>query len=302
MNVVSLLLTVGLLTQLGGVNPRYTEENGNPVMDRCLIKPRGEDDVRIPAQQAGMIIKMPVTEGSQVSKGDLLALVDDREAKASLRVATYGLQSAEQKAKEDIEIRYAQAAAAVAKVDLEQDQKANLSQPGAVPQIEIRRKSLDYKRSVLQIEKAQKDQILAGLDAKTKAAERDAAQLALDSRTILAPFDGEVVTIYRHQSEWVNPGDPILRLVQFNRLNVEGFAYATQFDRGELLGKPVRVVVTRARGREVTVTGKVVYVDQNVRGDSTYLVRAEVDNQREGNTWLIQPGLQARMTVLLNGQ
>jgi multidrug resistance efflux pump len=302
MNVVHLLLAAGLLAQLGDVNPRYTQENGNPVMERCFIKPRGEDDVRIPAQQAGVLIQMPVTEGSQVSKGDLLALIDDREAKAALQVATYGYQSAEQKAKEDIEIRYAQAAAAVAKVDWEQDQKANLAQPGAVVDIEIRRKSLDFKRATLQIEKAQKDQILASLEAKTKAAERDATQLALESRTILAPFDGEVVTVYRHQSEWVNPGDPILILVQFDPLHVEGFVYATQFDRGELLGKPVRVVVTRARGREVTVTGKVVYVDQNVRGDSTYLVRAEVNNEREDDTWLIQPGLQARMTVLLNGK
>lgn len=302
MNIVGLLLSVGLLAQLGGVNPRYTQENGNPVMERCSIKPRGEDDVRIPAQQAGVLMEMPVTEGSQVSQGDLLALIDDREAKAALQVAIYGLQSAEQKAKEDIEIRYAQAAAAVAEVDLRQDQKANLAQPGAIPDIEIRRKSLDHKRATLQIEKAQKDQILAGLDAKTKAAERDAAQLALESRTILAPFDGEVVTVYRHQSEWVNPGDPILKLVQFDRLHVEGFVYASQFDRGELLGKPVTVKVTRARGREVTVKGRVVFVDQMVQADGSYRVRAEVQNQREGDTWLIQPGLQARMTVLINGQ
>lgn len=296
------LMTVALVSQIGGVSPRYTEENGNPVMDRCLIKPPGEDEVRIPAQEAGVLIKMPVTEGSQVSKGDLLALIDDREAKAALQIAIYGYQSAEQKAKEDIEIRYAQAAAAMAQVDLDQDKKANLAQPGAIPAIEIRRKTLDLKRATLQIEKAQKDQILAGLEAKTKAAERDAAQLALDSRTILAPFDGEVVTTYRHQSEWVNPGDPILKLVQFDRLHVEGFVYASQFDRSQLLGKPVTVKVTKARGREVTVTGKVIFVDQMVQADGSYRVRAEVKNEREGNSWLIQPGLQARMTVLINGR
>jgi multidrug efflux pump subunit AcrA (membrane-fusion protein) len=301
MSVVHLLLAVGLLSQLSGMNPRYTEENGNPVMDRCLIKPPGEAEIRIPAQEAGVLIKMPVTEGSQVAKGDLLAVVDDREAKAELQVAEYSLQSAQQRAKEDIEIRYAKAAAAVAEVDLEQDQKANLNHPGAIPEIEIRRKDLDLKRSRLQIEKAQKDQILAGLEAKTKGAERDAKEMALEWRTILAPFDGEVVTTYRHQSEWVNPGDPILKLVRFDRLHVEGIAYASQIDRGELLGKPVIVKVQRARGREVTVTGKVVYVEQTVQADGSYRVRAEVKNEREGDTWLIQPGLRARMTVLLKG-
>lgn len=301
MNVVQLFLAVGLLSQLSGINPRYTEENGNPVMSGCLIKPPGEDEIRIPAKEAGVLIKMPVTEGAQVSKGDLLAVVDDREAKATLQIAEYSLQSAQQQAKEDIEIRYAKAAAAVAEVDLEQDQKANASHPGAVPEIEIRRKDLDLKRARLQIEKAQKDQVLAGLEAKTKEAERDAAEMALEWRTILAPFDGEVVNTYRHQSEWVNPGDPIMKLVRFDRLHVEGNAYASQIDRGELLGKPVIVKVARARGREVTVTGKVVYVEQTVQADGSYRVRAEVKNEREGNSWLIQPGLQARMTVLLHG-
>jgi multidrug resistance efflux pump len=288
------------MAQLDGVNPKYTEENGNPVLDRCLIKPPGADEVRIPAQEAGVLIKMPVTEGSLVAKGDLLAVIDDREARAALQIAEYSLQSAQQRAKEDIEIRYAQAAASVAKVDLEQDQKANLAQPGAIPDIEIRRKSLDWNRAKLQTEKAKKDQLLAGLESKTKEAERDAAKMALEWRTIVAPFDGEVVATYRHQSEWVNPGDPILKLVRFDQLDVEGFVYASQFDRGELLGKPVVVKVARARGREVTVTGKVVYVEQTVMADGGYLVRAQVKNEREGETWLIQPGLQAQMTVLIN--
>ena len=302
MSVVHLLLAVGLLSQLSGVDSRYTEENGNPVMDSCLIKPPGEDEVRISAQEAGVLIEMPVTEGSRVAKGDLLAVIDDREAKAALQVAQYSLQSAQQRAKEDIEIRYAQAAASVAEVDRDQDLKANLDHPGAIPDIEIRRKTLDWDRSKLQIEKAQKDQILAGLEAKTKAAERDAAKMALEWRTILAPFDGEVVTTYRHQSEWVNPGDPILKLVRFDRLHVEGYVYAKQFDRGELLGKPVTVKVARARGREVTVKGEVVFVEQMVQADGGYRVRAEVKNEHEGDGWLIQPGLEARMTVLLNGQ
>lgn len=300
MHFVKMLIAVTLASQVGGGSYRQTEENGNPVIESCLIKPPAEDEIRIPAQEAGMLIEMPVSEGARVSQGDLLAVIDDREAKAAVNVAEYAVQSAEQKAKEDIEERYARAAAAVAQVDLDQDLKANQVQPQAVPEIEIRRKRLDLQRATLQIEKAQKDRFLAGLEAKTKSAERDAAQIALDARTIVAPFDGEVVTVFSHKSEWVNPGDPILLLVQFDRLHVEGFAYASQFDREELIGKPVTVKVTRARGKEVTVPGKVVYVGQTVQGDGSYLVRAEVENQRAGENWLIQPGLPARMTVALN--
>jgi multidrug efflux pump subunit AcrA (membrane-fusion protein) len=299
MSAFRLLIALGLLLPVSGVERRYTEQDGNPVLDRCLIKLKGEDEIRIPAQEAGVLISMPVKEGSRVHKGDLLATIDDREAQAALKVSEYALQSAQQRAQEDIEIRYAQAAEAVAKIDVLQDLKANKDYPGSIPEIEIRRKKLDRTRSRLQIEKAQKDQVLAGLEAKTKMAERDAAKMALEWRTITAPFDGEVVTTYRHKSEWVNPGDPILKLVRFDTLHVEGFAYADQYDRGELLGKPVTVKVARARGREISVQGVIVYVDQFVRSDGSYRVRAEVKNEREGDNWRIQPGLKAQMIIHL---
>ena len=171
--------------------------------------------------------------------------------------------------------------------------------PGAVPDIEVSRKKLDLKRARLQTEKAAKDQVLAGLEAKTKEAERDAAKMALEWRTILAPFEGEVVEVYRQRGEWVNPGDPILKLARFDEVHVEGVAYADKFDREELLGKPVTVTVTRARGRKVSLEGYVVHVDQSVRSDRSYIVRAEIQNKKEAGHWLIQPGLSGKMTIRL---
>ena len=301
MTAIRLLITLGLLLPVASGNRRYADEDGNPVLQDCLIKLKGEDEIRIPAQESGVLIEMPVKEGSRVAEGDLLAKIDDREAKAAVKVAQYALQSAQQRAEEDIEIRYAKAAEAVAKIDVLQDLKANKDHPGAIPEIEIRRKKLDRDRSTLQIEKAQKDQILARLEADTKNAELEAAEMALKwANPILAPFDGEIVTTYRHQSEWVNPGDPILKLVRFDTLHVEGFAYAHLYDRGELQGKPVTVTITRARGRRINVRGHIVHVDQIVLSDGSYRVRAEVKNKREGDNWLIQPGLKAVMTIQLN--
>ena len=109
-----------------------------------------------------------------------------------------------------------------------------------------------------------------------------------------------MVTTFRHRSEWVNPGDPILKLVRFDKLHVEGFAKADEYNRGELLGKRVTVNIARARGRTISVEGSIVYVDQMVQSDGAYRVRAEVKNEREGDNWLIQPGLKARMTIHLN--
>ena len=189
------LIMVSLLAQTGLDRQKYATGDGNPILQPCLIKLKNENEIRISAQEAGVLIEMPVKEGTQVETGNLLAKVDDRQAAAALKISQYALDSARKRADEDIEIRYAQAAERVAETDLEQDLKANFNKPGAIPDIEIRRKQLDLRRARLQIEKAQKDQVLAGLEAKTKEAERDAAEMALEWHVIDAPFDGEVVEV-----------------------------------------------------------------------------------------------------------
>jgi multidrug efflux pump subunit AcrA (membrane-fusion protein) len=271
----------------------------DPVFEPCLVKVK--DEVEIPAQKEGTLIKLTVIEGTRVKTGDLLAVIDDREAQAAVKVARFGLQAAEERATDDIEERYAAKAAEVAKKDLEKDLDANQRHSGSVPDIEIIQKQLVVEKSDLQIEKAQKDQKLAGLDANTKQAELEAAKVALEKRTIVAPLAGEVVKLQRHQSEWVNPGDPILTLMRFETLYVEVFVPASRFDRNELLGKQVTVVIPRAHGREISLTGKVVHVGQVIESGGNSLVRAEVQNVPDGESWAIQPGMspQGKMTILM---
>ena len=298
-----LLLMLTLVATISGSamnafsQQQYNSDSGDALIDRCFVSVL--DEVRIPAQEAGMLMKMTVKEGSLISKGELIATIDDREAKMGLKVAEYGLKAARQRASDKIEITYASKAAEFAKVDWERVIEANENLAGAVPEIEVRQKKLGWERSVLQIEKAQKDRDLAILDYNTKKAEVEAAEMAVGMRVINAPFDGEVVDMYRHESEWVNPGDPILKLVRFDTLYVEGYAYAKDYDQEELQGRPVTVSVSKARGREVKVKGTIVHVSSIVSGGE-YKVRAEIQNQRTGDNWLIQPGLEARMTIHLN--
>ncbi|NOY30510.1 MAG: HlyD family efflux transporter periplasmic adaptor subunit [Planctomycetes bacterium] len=296
MATTCLFMILSLAAQVADGEQYNVDENGDAVIDRCFV--RVQDEVRIPAQEAGVLIKMPVKEGSRMSQGEVLATIDDREAKMGLRVAEYGLKAARQRAMDKIEVKYATKAAEFAKVDWERVLEANKNLANAIPDIEVRQKRLGWERSALQIEKAQKDRDLAILDYRTKEAEVDAAKMAVGMRVILAPFDGEVVDMYRHESEWVNPGDPILKLVRFDALYVEGYAYAKNFDREELQGRSVTVSISKARGQEISVPGTIIHVSSLIR-DGEYVVRAEVQNQRVGDNWLIQPGLRARMTIHL---
>ena len=137
---------------------------------------------------------------------------------------------------------------------------------------------------------------IAAREAEVKKAELDAAKIQLDQRTIRATFDGEVQQLFQKQAQWVKAGDPIMRLVRFDKLRVECFVRATDFDPVELANRRVTVVAELARGRQARAEGRVVFVDQTTVG-GVYRVRAEVKNQREGDYWLLRPGLKAEMTV-----
>lgn len=301
MAVLQCMIFVLLAGQVSGSSSHSATADGNPVVPKARISVK--DEANIPAVEPGMLTKLTVREGSRVKKEDILAQIDDREAKAMLTISEYALDSAEERAKQNIEERYAIAAFKVADADYRKDLEANRIQKGAVPESELHRKQLDRSRAKLQIEKAGNDQVLAGYDRDTKRAERDAAKMALEWRTIKAPFDGDVVKTFIHQSEWVNPGDPILRLVRFDTLYVEGHIHADDYDRDEVIGKSVTVEAFKARGRKVTVEGKIVYVDPLLLGDhGRYFVRAEVKNELINDSWLLQPGAVARMTIHLDSE
>jgi multidrug efflux pump subunit AcrA (membrane-fusion protein) len=259
-----------------------------------------QHSVEIAAEVEGTLLKLPLREGNIVEEGQVLATIDDRHAQAAYDVAKIGLEAATAKAEDKIEEEYAKAAAAVAEADLRKDLEVNQRNPGAVSNTEILKKKLDFIRSRLQIEKAQKDQVLSKLEADVKQAELTAAEVALQRRTIKAPFAGEAQTVYQKESQWVKPGDPIMRLVKFDVMDVECYVNVQDFDPVELANRPVTVKVNLARGRTATVEGKVVYINQSVlpkAGGGIYLVRAEVQNQKNGDYWLVRPGLAAEMTI-----
>ncbi len=256
--------------------------------------------MQIPAEVEGVLTQFPVREGARVKSGDLLAAIDDRVAKAQVEVAQIALDAARERASDDVEKKYAEAASAVAGVNWQKVQEANQGFANAVPDIDIRQKKLEFRRSLLQIEKADKDIVIAKKEAEVKQGELKAAQIALDRRTILAPFDGEVQQLYRHRAEWVNPGEPILTLVQFDVLYVDGAVKSRDYDPVELQHRKVTVVVHLAQDREATLEGRVVYVNQTVEENlDDYTVRAEIQNQRVGDAWLVRPGLHASMTIHL---
>ena len=293
MHRVSWILTLALLAQPAvAATPSGLE---NPTLRNCLISVK--EEIEVPAQEPGMLIVLDAAPGTQVVRGDLLGKIDDRERRTQKRLALIEQQAAQEKAENDINVRYATAASKVAEAEYQQAVAANRRVHGAFPEAEVRRLQLAWHRAFLQIEQSQVDQQMARYDVQSRAAEVEAADTNIQRRQILAPVDGEITELMKHEGEWVNPGDPVLRVMRFDTLRIEGFLNATRYDPIDVSHRPVTVEVELARGRRVQFTGHISHIESAVQAGGEYRVWAEVTNRREGDQWLLRPGLSATMTI-----
>ena len=266
-----------------------------PTLTDCLVSIK--DEVEVPAQEPGLLIELCVEEGSLVREGELLGQIDDTERQMQKRVALIEQESAQELAHNDINVRYADAAAKVARAEHEQAIEANRRVRGTFPLAEVRRLKLAWQRADLQIEQSQLDQQVAGFTSHTRGAEVDASDANIGRRRITSPVDGEVVARYKHVGEWVNPGDAVLRVVRFDKLRIEGFLKASHHNRRHIAGCPVTVWVELDQGRRLELSGKVTYVSRIIETGGEYRIWAEVTNREEQGDWLLQPGLTATMTI-----
>jgi multidrug resistance efflux pump len=269
-------------------------------IDHCLISVVDEADV--PAQEPGVLREIKVKEGREVSSGDLLAQIDDAKTQMEVRVAKAKLAVAKEKAGDDISVRYAKASADVAEADYRGDADANRKTPGSVPAEELREKLMKYTEAKLSIEKARLELRIADQEANAAKADVDAAEENVRRHQVHAPQDGIVDKVHRHVGEWVREGDPVLHVIRMDRLRVDGFISAAKYRPGDFIdgAAQIRVALAGERpGKPRTFSGKVVFVDPNDHAGGVFLVRVEVENEKENGSWLLRPGQGAEMTITL---
>ncbi len=255
------------------------------------------EEVQVAAQEPGMLMKVDVREGDAVEAGQLLAQIDDIQARMQQRVAEFELRVAREEAASDINVRYARATEAVARQEWVQAVEANKKVAGAVPEAEVRRLVLKQNEAALSIEQAQMRRRIAALEAKVSEARVEAAEVNIERRRITAPLDALVLKVHQHEGEWVQPGMPVFHMIKLDRLWVEGSLKAQHYTPAEVHGRPVTVKVTLARGRQETFAGQVVFVKPVIEADDTFLLRAEIANRQENGFWLLSPGMPAEMTI-----
>ncbi len=275
----------------------------DPTLEHCYVSLI--DDIEVAAQEAGLLVELrdaqgrvvTTQDGQTVTRGMLLAQADDSQPRLQKQAAEAELKAAQARSEDDIEVRYAEAAYRVAQSEYGAAADANSRVEGTVPRSEIRRLQLTQHRAYLQIDRSKMERNVARLNAEVSQATVDSATAAIDRRRIASPIDGIVLTVLKKPGEWVQIGEPVARVARMDRLRVEGFLSAAQFNASEIAGRPVTVHFELARSRKVSLPGQVTFVSPLVQAGNRYRVRAEVQNAQEGGQWLLRPGMASTMTV-----
>ena len=264
------------------------------------------DDVRVPAQEAGRLMKMHVKGNEVVEEGFILAEIDNRDTLSKKKIAEGEVAVAEAQAASTAELEVAEKGVEVSKAEYDANDEIRRKNPGAVSLTELRKFLFQWHRAQAQVKVAETDHTVAGLTTKVKAAQVEAAENELARRQAAAPFKGEVNEVYKQVGEWVQPGDPLVHLVRFDRVRVKGFVYAKSASPTDVIGKPVEIKVFTAGGKQEIVKGKVDFASSIMEGvgdTRQFRIWVDVDNRKntdpisKAEAWAIQSGASATITI-----
>jgi len=269
----------------------------DPVLERCLVSL--VEEAKVPAREAGVLVELVAREGDVVAKGDVIAKIDDNQPQMERRKARAEHEQAVAKAQSDVDVRYAVAAEKVAQIEFEKAAESDRKVPGSVTRVELNRLQLNEQKSELQIEQAQLERKLAELAAAAKGVEVEATENAIERRLITSPLVGIVVQVFPHQGEWMQPGDPLARVVRADKLRVEGYVDSTRWNPEQVRDRPVTAEVVLADNRREKFAGRIVFTSPIVESGGDYRVFAEVENRQAEGTqqWLLRAGQTATLVI-----
>jgi macrolide-specific efflux system membrane fusion protein len=289
------LAIVGGVVLAGSVAAKQTAPSpAEPVLEGCLVSLI--DEVKVPTREAGVIKRLAIRQGDIVKKGDILAEIDDDQPQMERRRAEAEHSQAVAKATSDVDVRYSEKAHDVAKATYDKAEDSHKRVGGSVTEVERHRLRLEWEKTELQIEQAKLERQLASLAATSKQVELEAAEQAIERRRIRSPLDGEVEEVFPHEGEWLQPGEPLARIITIDRLYVDGFVDASKFGPAVLRDRPVTVEIKLDNGRVEALEGRIFKIKHRVEGGS-YRVVAEVKNRQDRGEWLLRAGQIVRMTI-----
>jgi len=283
-------ITVGLLLASPVEIPaRAQERTVSPVVGNAVEVAKCRvtliDRVTLASSRAGVLAYVEARESDRVRVRHIVAGLDSTIAEASLAVAR-------QKASTTVARRMARKMVELSQAEFEKAVLANqkVEGGGVFGEIDLRRLKLGVDKFTLEYEQAENDLKVQALIVKQLETE-------MKTYTVEAPFDGIVTRVHRSKGEAISMGDPLVELVNLDRVRVEGYVGIVDGLRIKE-GTPVTVKLdlpdVDLPEERLEFPGKLVFVDVGVEPVTGQIrVWAEIPNP-DG---ILRSGLPARMRI-----
>jgi multidrug resistance efflux pump len=258
------------------------------------------EDVQVPAREPGVLVALDAKKGQLVNKDDVLGRIDDSDAQIRKLMADSELKSTQEQAASDANLKAAEATIGVALAEYDGSRRIKERAEQAVSEFELRRLQLTHERSVYQADNARVEYAVAQHARNKAAAQLQAVENEISRRIVTSPINGVVVDKFRNVGEWAQAGEPIYRIVQMDRLRVEGMLKVTEYMPEDVAGSPVKIFVITSQGhQEEEFDATIDFVNPVVDPSGEFLIHAEFDNPRKPNgQWRVRPGLDAEIMIL----
>jgi len=258
------------------------------VIDGAVLKT--VEVTSVAAQVAGVLKMVHVREGDRVHVGASLGIIDSKSSDLQLERSKVALDVAQKNLENTIDIDLARKNFAVAENEYARAIESNKVVSDVYPAVEVERLKLVRDRAELEVSRAQFMKEIARLEAVKSEIEHKQLVDLIGKHTISSPVSGMVVALEKRTGEWVEPGAVTVRIVEIDRLRIEGFLNAEQADM-ELLHRDANVELVLA-GKPMKTTAKLVFISPEVNPiNSQVRVFLDIDNS-DGK---LRPGLRPRV-------
>ncbi|MBN2295030.1 MAG: efflux RND transporter periplasmic adaptor subunit [Pirellulales bacterium] len=190
--------------------------SGTPASDLIpegIARPSQRATISAPMQ--GVLVQVPVKGGDHVKKGQILAVMDNRIAKAAVNTARVA-------ADRTAEIDRARHALALARSFLARHVALKDAQAGAEFELEQARSQRDQAEAIL----------ASALEARQQARRNlELEEVRLESHNIRAPFDGQIVCVEATVGTMLTPKDDLLTIVCLDSLEAKLYLPLEEFGR-----------------------------------------------------------------------
>ncbi len=175
--------------------------------------------------------------------------------------------------------------------------QANRTYARSVSQSELAQTRLVAERSELAAEQAARDLESKNVTVDLRRKQVELWERRIDMTRITAPMAGMVVEVLPHVGEWLQTGEPAVRMVRLDRLRIKGFVDGQKFDQSLKGARVTFRTSVPPRGDTAEFVGEIVFVSPRVIPNSNQLeFWADIDNP----DFRLRPGAQGRLEIRLD--